>query len=73
MSVLDRTSTVITCSACGLEARYSLNPDGLYAVEFDASQFAAKCKKPNPTKSFDCLELNFAMILSGRRTQHGTT
>ena len=73
MSVLDGNSAVITCSACGLEARYSPNPDGLYAIEFDASQFAAKCKKPNPAKSFDCLELDFAMILSGRRPLRATT
>lgn len=57
----------VTCSSCGLQARYRPNPDGLYTIEFDASQFSAKCKKPNAARSFDCLELNLAIMMAGRR------
>lgn len=63
---------LVACAICGLQVRYSPNPDGLYVVEMDSAEFAGKCQTPNKTRAYRCVSLDLALMLTHGATPHDT-
>ena len=48
---------VVSCSKCGLQARYRITADSSGQLEFDAAQFRADCLTSADSQSYDCADL----------------
>jgi hypothetical protein len=48
---------IVSCSKCGLQARYRTTPDDSGQLEFDAAQFRADCLTSADSQSYDCPDL----------------
>jgi hypothetical protein len=60
----DPATSTITCTTCGLQVAFRPNSNGLYTVEFDSAQFVATCKMPIRSRSFQCIELDLAIMIA---------
>ena len=62
---------IVNCQSCELSARYLFGVEASSALNFDAAQFRALCKKACKSPTYDCPELTrsikAAMVVPPKR------